>query len=446
MALTTYSIVEFTVAKAGLETTYGVAPGSANMDFLPVYNATEPLVAHDQGSEPISLADSSLGPSQFYTTEPFYRMAATTYVYCTDRANPPPWASVLLPISGFRKSQIAGTAPDLGASGLNPTFVDTAYAGGVGNGSYKYTFTFVDSSTGNETPADTTGVLHTVSGGAKKVKINLSNIPGTVGAVRVYRTKDNGTVYYFAGQAIPSAGSAEFEDILPDSKLVYAITAPEAADVGSTFFMPRNEHFDSATIDVYLHSHVRRMRGCRGTWTIDADAGRALATRWDIRGLYTVAAAQANPVLGNINPGIPFIFRNAVASLHRSGDANAVSPFVIKRISLTPGTQLDNRRDASDATGVKEIGIHRRFDGRLEISFEVDRNFSFDAIDAYDKMDEFDCSIKVGSNPSVIFQFPRLQISEAPRLESQDGGILSWGTVFRPRNFSGTDFMRILIN
>ena len=444
MPNTTYSIVEFTVAKAGLETTYGDATG-VTLEALPVYNATEPLVAHDQGSEAISLADSSLGPSQFYTTEPFYRMTATTYVYCTDRSNPPPWASVLLPISGFLKGKIDGAAPDLGASGLNPTFTQTPQSGAVSAGVYKYTFTLVDFNTGFETKADATGVSVNVTGVDKKIDISLSNIPAGK-FVRCYRTKAGGSTYYFLGVAYPTGTSASFSDIYHDSKLVIAITAPLTADDGSTLFTPKNEHFDSAVIDVFLHSHKRRMLGSRGTWTIDAEAGRALATRWEIRGIYSPATAESNPNVGNLNPGIPFIFRNVTAVLHQQGSNNPISPFVVKRMSLTPGTQLDNRRDASSSTAIREIGIHRRYDARLELSFEVDRNFSFDAIDAYDKMAEFDAAIRVGSNPSVVFQFPRLQISEAPRLESQDGGILSWGVVFRPRNHSGNDFMRIYIN
>ncbi|MEM4724655.1 MAG: hypothetical protein QXP01_06555, partial [Candidatus Hadarchaeum sp.] len=84
-ARTEYSIVEFTVAQAALENTYAdPAFSDSTLVFLPIYNATEPLVQHNQGSDPLDLANSQLGPSAFYVTEPTTRFSGTTSPYCTD--------------------------------------------------------------------------------------------------------------------------------------------------------------------------------------------------------------------------------------------------------------------------------------------------------------------------------------------------------------------------
>lgn len=443
MALTTYSIVDFTVARAGLEgATYGSAPGT--LEVIPVYNATEPLVSHQQGSDPLELANSQLGPSGFYVTEPTCRFSATTYVYCSDPSAPPPWAGILLPISGFKKSAVTGTAP---TETITPT---TSSGGKLAAGTYKYVFSKVDvdptaATFKDETPASASTSV-TVATAGSKVTLTFSAGAGANKVWRVYRTKvGQNAPYYFVGDTDPN--STTFVDNIPDGELDVSRTAYTSAFSG-TIFTPRSEHFDSAYIEVFMHSHKRPVAGARGTWTLDAEAGRAMPMRWDITGLYVPASPASNPYIGQLNPGVPFIFRNAVCELTlttrgTTGSASTIAPFVVKSISLTPGTPTDNRRDASTATGISEIGIHRRFDARLQITFEVDRNFGFDAVEAYNQMRLFSGKITVGSSPKIEFSFPNLQIMEAPGLTSQDGGILSWQVAFRPLPLASNDFMQI---
>lgn len=448
-AKTTYSIVDFTVAQAAIEDNgYGQLATGTQLELLPVYNATEPLVQHVQGSDPIELADSQLGPAAFYVTEPTYRMSATTYVYCSDPDNPPPWARILLQCSGFKKSVWTGTAP-------SGTFTAGTLQtpGKLGNGTYKYVFSEVDNvplSSGNpsptyrnETPASSPLTV-TVTGGPANVPLSLP--AATAGKVfRIYRTKAGGNNYYFVAEM--SSGAAQtYVDSTPDDDL--DISRSPVTTTGGTFFYPLSEHFPSAQIKVFMHSHSRTLIGARGTWTLDAEAGRAMPMRWDINGLYNAAAAEANPSIGVLNPGIPFIFRNAVLTLAKTtrgqtSGTGATITAIVKSVSITPGTPLDNRRDASTSTGLKEIGIHRRFDPRFEVVFEVDRDFAFDAVEEYNKMTLFSGVLKVGSGPVVRFHFPNMQIMDAPALVNQDGGILCWRVAFRPRPYQKDDFMKI---
>ncbi|GIV86085.1 MAG: hypothetical protein KatS3mg054_0114 [Chloroflexus sp.] len=451
MPQTKYSIVDFTVVQGGLETTYATPPGS--LVTLPVYNATEPLVTHQQGSEAIELANSSLSPSQFYVTEPTVRFSATTYVYCSDPANPPPWASIMLPPSGFLKAKYSGTAPTLtGAGSINLTTSQSADPGGLPNGTYKYTVAIVNDRThptnpGDQTPADQTGVSVNVSGGPSAVTLSM-NAPAANTFYRIYRTEVGGSVFYHLADLAP--GENSYVDTVQDNQLNHSIVAPGSSRVGHVYFVPKSEHFDSLYMEVFMHGHKCPLAGARGTWTMDAESGRAVATRWDITGLYLQAQPATNPSIGGLNPGIPFIFRSASVGLYRYGGpkiGTATAPLVVKSFSLSPGTQVENRRDAQSQTGVIEIGIHRRFDSRFELVIEVPRQFStdqFDAVHWYDQMAEFNCVMTFGTaNAKVNFIMPRLQLSEAPAVTNQDNGILSWRAVFRPRSLFTDDWLRI---
>jgi hypothetical protein len=454
-ARTEYSIVEFTVAQAALEDAYAdPAFSDSTLVFLPIYNATEPLVQHNQGSDPLDLANSQLGPSAFYVTEPTTRFSGTTYPYCTDPNSPPPWASLLLQMSGFKMAQWTGAAPTI--ADMNPS---VGGAGRVGNGTYKYTYSKVDvdNSAGNwaaylnETRASSAGTATvTVTGGPKQININFANAPGAGKVWRVYRTKNGATGrFYFVGDTVPNGTT--FVDNVPDDELDISREARTTTGTGAdgSFFYPLSEHHPSGRIKVFLHSHYRVLKGARANWTLDAEAGRAMPMRWDVVGLYSPGTAGANPSLGLLNPGIPFIFRKASLTLFKTtrgktGSATGGNvPAVVKSVSITPGTPTDNRRDASTDTGVKEIGIHRRFDPRFEVVFEVDRNFGFDAVEEYNQMTQFCAKLVVGSDPQLTFHFPNLQIMDAPGLVSMDGGILSWRAAFRPMALTKDDFMVI---
>jgi len=113
--------------------------------------------------------------------------------------------------------------------GANSTILNTAAGGVLGVGSYSYRVTFILE--GNETAADGSQTISTTSGNQQ---INLTNIPLYPGpsnvctARKIYRTKADGTVYYYVTTVADNITTA-FPDNTPDSSLTQFMNDPNAS-------------------------------------------------------------------------------------------------------------------------------------------------------------------------------------------------------------------------
>ncbi|MEM4723435.1 MAG: hypothetical protein QXP01_00310 [Candidatus Hadarchaeum sp.] len=456
MPQTKYAIADFAVARGILENDYAVDPGGTKK-IIPIYDVDVPI-QHEQAFETVRFLSGSLAAIGGYPVEAIKRWTFTTYVYNTgDRQVLPPWAELLIPCSGFRKSKITGTAP-------SGTMNASASGSGVLNGTYYYKVSLVDADDSaplagdrDETPASADFPTGGVTATNQKVTVTLPTPPSGK-FYRIYRAKGSATnPFYWVADLAPTENS--FVDNVEDNSVDFTRTAPVTADVNKTVFTPTSVDHESLYAEFFLNSYKTAAAGSRGTWTLEASYGRALAMRWDMQGLYVPSSetVAANPVTSALGPGMPYRFVSASVNLwatSRSGTtsnsysgAPQIKTPVVKRVTITPGTQVAIRGDALQASGVIELGIHQTFQPSVTLTVEVDRAFEWNPVADYNAGVDFGLSISVsggaGSGRSCRFSFPNCQIHEAPRHVREDNGILCWEIAFQPKNIYRDDWMRI---
>ncbi|MEM4720544.1 MAG: phage tail tube protein [Candidatus Methanomethylicaceae archaeon] len=118
-------------------------------------------------------------------------------------------------------------------------------------------------------------------------------------------------------------------------------------------YKPVSTNFNSATIYVYRDGILHKITGCRGTFSLNLEAGNYGKISWTIRGLYQDPIDQSMISGVQYNTTVPPIVKNVQLTL------DSYSPYV-RAITFDLGNTLAERRDVNAAEALREITITSR--------------------------------------------------------------------------------------
>lgn len=462
MACQSYIKEENVLFRAVLESTYGVDPGSG-YKTIPVYRQFAPINGVEADEIDLQQATASQAPSP--TSSARFRTSRTLEIsaYGSGVSNaPPPWAEILIPISGFRQSLIAGSAPTLGSAAATQST-----GGTLADGVYSFKVTHVDNDPDSanyrdETPAST-AFTETVSAGSGTASIVLSDYPeaGAGNLTRIYATIGGGSIHYLL---IEQDGAVDSNITVTDifSNLDYSRVAPAAAGE-RVVYTPLDECIPSMTGFGYMQNHLREGNGERANMSWDWPAGDPGNFTFAVRGLYNATTAVALPKSLSVDPGaIPNFCGTQVRMWAGAGStwyddygdgaggANrsvALTPFTVKSLSGSVGREPTLRTDANADCSVREFVLPRS-DGTISMTIEVPNPFKWDPVEDYKRQVHFALSgatVGPATSPThkrVTFSAPKLQLAAVPTIGAGEAGIATYELTFRPLEKHGDDWLR----
>lgn len=111
------------------------------------------------------------------------------------------------------------------------------------------------------------------------------------------------------------------------------------------------------TIYLYLDGKVKKAKGCRGTFKIEAEAGKIGHIDWEFSGVYVGVADTALPALASgYDANIPPIVESCTFQVHSITSGVVVA----KMITIDVGNVISPRYDVTSANGIKSYIINDR--------------------------------------------------------------------------------------
>lgn len=216
----------------------------------------------------------------------------------------------------------------------------------------------------------------------------------------------------------------------------------ETVSAGSSVvYLPTSSAMKGVTIYVYDNQDtgntlLRKLVGCRGTFRLQAEAGKFAKIEWTFTGFYTAPSDVSAPSAATYESTIPAVVESAAFTL------NSNTSLVVQQLTIEQNNQVEDRDDISGTnSGLKEIIITgRKPGGTFNPEQVLVATYDFYADWAASTARALSVIVGTVAGNKITITAPKVTIDSFD--DDNRNGILTKNVPFRMSRNSGNDELR----
>lgn len=199
-------------------------------------------------------------------------------------------------------------------------------------------------------------------------------------------------------------------------------------------FVPVTTPQESVTIYVYYEGLLHKMKGCMGTWSLQAEAGGYATLSFTMTGTYTTPVDSTYPATVTVQDVVPP--QCELATLSYGGDAT----LIVNSFKVDIANKVVPRADINSSDGYKGCRISGR-DPAGGFDPEVEENHTFWTQLESSTLSDFTATIGGTAGNKMLFDAPKTQIVGVAYGDREN--LRNWDLSLMFRRNAGDDEMAI---